>query len=248
MLHQIFIRSLRNVIFLVLIFSSSILSAKDGIVISGQPGSLANKKHFLENGLDRCLKYRNAFKRENRKEKVTWLIFNSGNIHRGGYPEDILKEYTEKAEKENIEVVILNSSNKIVNFMNRKSTFDDSLNLISRLHYYGHATPGKLEIGYVNNRFYNKIISKKLNIEKINATCFSDSAVINVVGGCRTAIRGGLFFKKSVAEKLMPLTNGKIIATDVRVFYPGGPVSDKTLVKKNSGNIIEVQGRKINQF
>ncbi len=222
-------------------YDSSIL-AKDGIVISGQPGPLANKKHFLENGLDRCLKYRNAFKRESKNEKVIWIIFSNGKVGRGGYPEDLLNEYKIKAEKENISVIFVNLGRKLVDILNKKSLNTDSCSLISRLHYYGHATPGKLEIGYVNKLFFNKLVSTKLKIHKLNPKSFADGAVINVVGGCRTAIKGGFFVRKSVAEKFMRLTNGPILASDVRVFYPGGPVSDKTLVKKNKGNIIEIQG------
>ena len=50
--------------------------------------------------------------------------------------------------------------------------------------------------------------------------------------------------KKSVADKFLHKTNGVVLASDVRVYYPGGPVSDKTLVKKNNGQIVIFKGTK----
>jgi hypothetical protein len=92
--------------------------AIDGIVISGQPGPLLNKKHFLENGLDRCLKIRNAYKRENKIEKVVWIVFNSNNPKRGGYSKEDLAEYSMKSKNENIELIIVSSGNELVKFLN----------------------------------------------------------------------------------------------------------------------------------
>ena len=217
--------------------------AIDGIVISGQPGPLLNKKHFLENGLDRCLKIRNAYKRENKNEKVVWIVFNSNNPRRGGYTKEDLAEYSIKSKNENIELIIVSSGNELVKFLNSRIHYSDSKSFISKLHYYGHATPGHLEIGFINNRFWNKLISKEIPIKKINPYCFSDSAIINVVGGCRTSIKSVLS-KKSVADKFLHKTNGVVLASDVRVYYPGGPVSDKTLVKKNNGQIVIFKGTK----
>ncbi len=81
-------------------------------------------------------------------------------------------------------------------------------------------------------------------MNKLKSTAFTDSAMVNVVGGCRTALPPNYIRNKSVAEQFQRLTSGKIFASDVRVYYPGGPVSDKTLVRKNNGNIIEFQGNK----
>jgi hypothetical protein len=240
------ILSLRFLVFSFFIFYSfynSEIFAKDGIVISGQPGPLINNKHFLENGLDRCLKIRNALKRDNKNEKVVWIIFNSNNPRRGGYSKEDLAEYLIKAENENIEIIYVKSGNELVEFLNSRANCTDSSSLISKLHYYGHATPGYLEIGYVNKRFWNKLISKTIPIKKINPNCFSDSAIINIVGGCRTSIKSVLT-KKSVADKFLDKTNGLVIASNVRVYYPGGPVSDKTLVKKNNGQILFFKGTK----
>ena len=217
--------------------------AIEGIVIRGQPGPLLNKKHFLENGLDRCLKIRNAYKRENKNEKVVWIVFNSNNPRRGGYTKEDLAEYSIKSKNENIELIIVLSGNELVKFLNSRIHYSDSNSFISKLHYYGHATPGHLEIGFINNRFWNKLISKEIPIKKINPYCFSDSAIINVVGGCRTSIKSVLS-KKSVADKFLHKTNGVVLASDVRVYYPGGPVSDKTLVKKNNGQIVIFKGTK----
>jgi len=228
--------------------SSSFIIHADAVVISGQPGPLLNERHFLENGLDRSLKNRNLFKRLNRNERVYWIVFNCSRKKRGGYSEEILNEYTEKANKENISVIVMNSSKAFTKWLNAHSLTSDSTVKISRFHYYGHATLGNLAIGYVNSKIWNKWASKKLRIGKILPDCFSDSAEINLVGGCRTAIAPRYLGKKSVADRMIHLTNGKIYASDVRVFYPGGPVSDKTLVKKNNGKIITVDGNKMKRI
>ena len=193
--------------------------------------------------MDRCLKIRNAYKRENKNEKVVWIVFNSNNPRRGGYTKEDLAEYSIKSKNENIELIIVLSGNELVKFLNSRIHYSDSNSFISKLHYYGHATPGHLEIGFINNRFWNKLISKEIPIKKINPNCFSDSAIINVVGGCRTSIKSVLS-KKSVADKFLHKTNGVVLASDVRVYYPGGPVSDKTLVKKNNGQIVIFKGTK----
>ncbi len=214
----------------------------DAIVISGQPGPMLNKKHFLENGLDRSLKLRNAFQREQSNEKVTWVIFNSGNPEKGGYPDTILQIYLAQAAAENIEVVVLDSGNDLIELINDRADTSAVNAKFSKLHYYGHATLGNLEMGFVNGYFWNKLFSDRLNVNKLDSSSFSDNALIDLVGGCRTALPPNYIRSKSVAEQFQPLINGKILASDVRVYYPGGPVSDKTLVKKNNGNIIEFQG------
>lgn len=216
----------------------------DGIVISGQPGPMLNKKHFLENGLDRSLKLRNAYTRDSTNEKVIWVIYNSNGPKKGGYPDSILHYYKNRAQVEGIEVCIVNSNRELLSIFNSRINLGDSITPFSKFHYYGHATLGKLEIGYINGLIWNKLFSAEFPIKKLPPESFSEDAIIDVVGGCRTALRPKFLNKKSVAEKLQALTNGKIYASDVRVFYPGGPVSDKTLVKKNNGNIIELQGNK----
>ena len=232
---------LRFILFLTCFFIQYV-NAQDVVIISGQPGPMINKKHFLENGLDRSLKMRNAIIRENKNDSVCWIIYNSGKPNKGGYPDSILQNYIVQANNECIKTVIVNSNKEFVDFVNCRA---DSLNgkaKISQLYYYGHATLGNLEIGFVNGYFWNKLFSQKLKVNQLVVEAFEDSAMIDLVGGCRTALPPNYIKKMSVAEQFQRLTSGKILASDVRVYYPGGPVSDKTLVRKNNGNIIEFQG------
>jgi hypothetical protein len=215
----------------------ALVFSRDGIVLSGQPGPHNNQKHFLENGLDRCQRLK---KKVVAGEKVVWYVFNSGNEKRGGYNDSLLKVYTDSAKAEAIEVVIIKNNRDIASDMNRRS-IGDTLQKVRYFYYFGHSTLGHLEMGYVNGFFINKLFSKSLRIHLLEPLAFCSSSVINVVGGCRTALptkMGG----KSVAEKLAPLAGDKVVASNVRVFYPGGPVSDKTLVRKNNGNVIELKG------
>jgi hypothetical protein len=232
---------------LIYLFASFFLRASfppDAIVISGQPGPMFNKKHFLENGLDRSLKLRNAFQKVESTEKVVWVIYDSGNSKRGAYPDSILQNYIALAKIDNIETLVVRNNKDLLKTINSRTDSTDNEDKFSKLFYYGHATLGNLEIGFVNGYFWNKLFSTKLNVNKLKSAAFTDSAMVNVVGGCRTALPPNYFRKKSVAEQFQRLTCGKIFASDVRVYYPGGPVSDKTLVRKNNGNIIEFQGNK----
>ncbi len=211
--------------------------SRDGIVLSGQPGPHNNQKHFLENGLDRCQRLQ---KKSSAGEKVVWYVFNSGNEKRGGYNDSLLQVYIDSAKSHAIEVVLIKNNKAFVSDVNRRS-LGDTLQKVRYFYYFGHSTLGHLEMGYINGFFWNKLISKHLLINRLVPEAFSSSSVINVVGGCRTALptkMGG----KSVAEKLVPLAGEKVLASNVRVFYPGGPVSDKTLVRKNNGQVVELKG------
>ena len=90
----------------------------------------------------------------------------------------------------------------------------------------------------------NMMTSETLNVSNFNAGAFALDADINLVGGCRTAISP--FLGKSVAEKMATKigANGQVRASDVRVFYPGAVVSDKTLVAPNKGTIVIIHGKR----
>lgn len=223
---------------IIVCFTHPVMSlSRDGIVLSGQPGPHNNQKHFLENGLDRCKRLqKNSF----AGEKVVWYVFNSGNEKRGGYNDSLLQVYIDSAKSHTIEVVVIKNNKAFLADVNSRSV-GDTLQKVRHFYYFGHSTLGHLEMGYVNGFFLNKLISKQLLINRLEPEAFSSSSVINVVGGCRTALptkMGG----KSVAEKLAPLAGEKVLASNVRVFYPGGPVSDKTLVRKNNGQVVELKG------
>jgi hypothetical protein len=225
-----------------LCFPLSSFFARDGIVLSGQPGPHNNKKHFLENGLDRCQRLK---KKALEGEKIVWYIFNSGKEKRGGYNDSLLSVYADSAKSFGVEVLVINKSRMFTNHINQRS-FQDSVQKIRYFYYFGHSTLGNLEMGYIDGFFINKWFSRCLQINRLEPQAFTSSSVINVVGGCRTALptkTGG----KSVAEKLLPLAGDKVLASDVRVFYPGGPVSDKTLVRKNKGNVVELKGHNISK-
>lgn len=63
-----------------------------------------------------------------------------------------------------------------------------------------------------------------------------------IVGGCRTAVSG--FFEDSNVTQFSEKLDSKstVYGSDVRVYYPGGIVSDSELVKKNNGKIVEKKG------
>ena len=86
--------------------------------------------------------------------------------------------------------------------------------------------------------------NETLNVLKFKSTAFSANSNANLVGGCRTAIKGNLFFESSVASQMAKKVGGTVKASSVRVYYPGGIVSDKQLVQHNHGEIVVFKGKK----
>lgn len=63
-----------------------------------------------------------------------------------------------------------------------------------------------------------------------------------MVGGCRTAVPG-VFEDSNVTQFSEILdSKSKIYGSDVRVYYPGGVVTDSKLVETNNGTIVEKKG------
>jgi hypothetical protein len=223
-------------------FLQFIVWSKDGIVLCGQPGNIKNEKHFLENGLDRCKRLKKRYAQEGKGEEVIWFIFHSGSKRKGAYTDSILQDYVGRAHQDSIEVRIIQKGRRLISFLNSRAHSEESKKC-SHFYYFGHATLGHLEIGYINGFFLNKLFSQTLHLSRLKTTAFTCSSVFNVVGGCRTALHPKWVFSKSVAEKCARLAGEKVLASNVRVYYPGGPVSDKTLVRKNKGQVIEIPGR-----
>jgi hypothetical protein len=123
------------------------------------------------------------------------------------------------------------------------NSFGKNQDKISRFYFLGHATLGDLDVGYINKKFWNQPFNNALHTRKWKSCAFSDSAYINLIGGCRTALPNKIF-KSSAASKMQHLTNNDILASDVRVYYQGGPLSDTKLLEKNNGKIIRVPGKR----
>ena len=215
----------------------------EGIVVSGQPGDHNNRTHFLENGLDRAKKLLEEYKSSGSGESVTWFIFSQDNA--GGYSKETLEFYTKKAESLGIQVKTVDNAKSIIRYINNKdggsSRADD---LISNIVYIGHATPGDLDIGFVNHNPITMAFNETLDVSKFKSEAFSANSNANLVGGCRTAIKGNLLFEPSVASQMAKKVGGTVKASNVRVYYPGGVVSDQQLVQHNHGKIVVFKGKK----
>lgn len=214
---------------------------REGIVVSGQPGDHKNRLHFLENGLDRAKQMQSAYDKQGKGEQATWMIYNGGGD--GGYDSKTLVKYQKEAAKAGVTVQVVSSSDDIVNYVNDKTGGDSrNTDLVTNFAYVGHATPGDLDVGFEDHGFINTMTSETLNASDFNSNAFSLDANINLVGGCRTAVSP--FFGKSVAEKMATKVgpSGVVRASDVRVVYPGGVVTDKKLVSPNNGTIVILPG------
>lgn len=209
-------------------------NGEEGIVVSGQPGHHKNKKHFLINGLEKAEAAMNH--RQDKNEQVTWIIYNDGSEENGHDPK-MLQEYRKLAEEKGINVKVVNDVDDIVDYVNNKNGKNDSRknDLITSFYYVGHATPGDLDAGYPNENF---------EPDDFKSSAFASGCHVNLVGGCRTAIPGT--WEDSAVTQFKEILDDKsrVYGTDVRVFYPGGKVSDEKLVEKNKGKIISKKGEK----
>ena len=162
---------------------------REGIVVSGSPGNHDNKLHFLINGLDRA---KHAKKETTNGEGVTWLIYN--DIAKGFNQKD-LNEYKAQAQKAGINVIIVSEVDDIIGYINNKSGGDSrNHDQISIFYYLGHSTPGDLDVGYAGS-------GQHFDPTDLNSDAFKSGALVDVVGGCRTAIDDkflGITIEKSV--------------------------------------------------
>ena len=210
--------------------------SEEGIVISGQPGGHTNKKHFLENGLDRAQKA--LGKRQSDKEGVTWMIYNDGS-EKNGYDSKTLDEYKQKAEALGINVKEVSNVSEISNYVNNKDGGNSRANdKITSFYYLGHAKPSMLNPGYPNS-------NGALDPAKFDASAFASGAWINVVGGCRTDVKTSWFGNNSVTNKFSKLVDKKstVHGSNVKVHYDGGVMSDSQLLKPNKGEIKTYKGK-----
>ncbi|MBN2425167.1 MAG: hypothetical protein JXB44_09100 [Calditrichaceae bacterium] len=126
------------------------LEGLEGIVVSGQPGDHENEEHFLVNGLDRAKELNKKYAKEGKGEKATWIIYNSGE--EGGFSQEVIDKYTEQAGEAGVDVKVVSSADEIVDYVNDKTGGDSrSKDLVSDFVYFGHATPGDLDIGFVDH-------------------------------------------------------------------------------------------------
>ena len=210
---------------------------EEGIVVSGSPGNHTNKRHFLENGLDRAQKSKSHYKRS--REQTTWFIYNDPQ---NPTPDKLIKEYTNKAKKKGINVKVVTNVDDITNYINKKNGKKSrDKDRISSFYYLGHATPGDLDVGYQGS-------GENFDPGDLDASAFCSGAYVDVVGGCRTAINdmflGIIKLESSVVDQFAKILDEKslILGSDVRVYYPGSVVSNSTLLSKNKGNEIKKNG------
>ena len=208
---------------------------REGIVVTGSPGKEKMDQHFLINGLDRAKK---AQARTEKGEGTTWLIYNDKEQ---GFNQEYLDKYTAQAKEAGINVKVVSEVSDITGYINDKNGGDTRSNdQISSFYYVGHSTPGDLDVGYQGS-------GQNFDPSDLSSKAFKSGAWVNVVGGCRTAVDFkilGITFEKSIIRQFADILDKKstIHGSDVRVFYPGGVAADKSLLRKNNGNIITING------
>lgn len=209
---------------------------EEGIVVSGSPGNHANKRHFLDNGLNRAQNSKSHYQRAG--EQTTWFIYNDS---KNPTPDKLIKEYTNRAKENGINVKVVSNVDDITNYINIKNGKGSRDNdRISSFYYLGHATPGDLDVGYQGT-------GENFDPGDLNSSAFCSGTYIDVVGGCRTAINDmfcGIKIESSIVDQFSKILDKKsqIHGSDVRVYYPGGVISNLKLLSKNNGHEIIKNG------
>jgi RHS repeat-associated protein len=210
---------------------------KEGIVLSGQPGTHNNREHFLVNGLNRAKGALNH--RHSKSEKVTWVVYNDKSKEYG-YTKEMLAKYQKLANKAGVTMKVVSNIDDVIDYVNNKTCGSSRENdKITSFYYVGHAKPSNLNPGYPEDK-------GALDPSDFSSDAFPSGAWINVVGGCRTDVDKSWIFDDSVVDKLQSKVDGKstVNGSSVRVQYDGGVVSDEQLVKPNNGKIVTVKGKK----
>lgn len=222
------------------------INGKEGIIISGQKGDMNVKDHFLSNGLDRAKQVAKQFKKEGNGEKVTWFIYNGGGEH--GYSQKTIEEYQQKAAKYGIAIQVVDDANKIVEYVNNKTGGDSrAQDKISNLFYLGHATPGDLDVGFDDHNKWNMMTNDKIEPSDFDSKAFDKGCLINVAGGCRTAVDGEWPGEKSVVDQFVKKVDptSTVKGSSKRVDYFDKNVdTDEQLSSRTGGTVIEKKGTK----
>ena len=104
-------------------------NGKEGIVVSGQHGgTMQNREHFLINGLDRAK--RALSHRHSKKEAVTWIVFSESDTDYG-YTKKELEKYKQQAQKNGINMIVVDDADDIVKYINNNTTVHENLLIIS---------------------------------------------------------------------------------------------------------------------
>ncbi len=216
---------------------------KEGIVISGAPGNHTNILHFLVNGLDRAKKCKDYFKQNEMKEQTTWIIYNDP---KNPTPQRELNKYTKAAHNIGINVKVVDNVDDIIDYINNKDGNGSRENdKISRFYYLGHATTGNLDVGMYGSK-------ENFDPSDLDPKAFRSGAFVDVVGGCRTAVRRHLFnlswgipTELSVVDQFTKILDKKstVVGSNVRVDYRGNVMSNKALLSTNNGEEISKHGK-----
>jgi hypothetical protein len=193
-------------------------------------GDIKNKEHFLINGLARAKEAKGHTQRKG--EGVTWIIYNGGE-DKAAQDSKMLSKYKKLAANEGITVMVVTDADEIVNYVNEKNGGDSRTNDgITSFYYVGHATPGDLDVGYGGT-------GEDFDPDDLKSDAFSSGCVVDLVGGCRTAVPGT--FEDSNVTQFQYLVNDKstVKGSSVRVQYDGGVKSNLQLVKPNDGKVIK---------
>lgn len=228
------------------------LDGREGIVVSGQPGDHQGREHFLVNGLDRATAMAAQYNKAGGGEKVTWFIYNNGG--EGGYDAKTIQKYQSLAGKAGINIQVVSDASDIVDYVNDKNGGNSrSQDLVSKFSYLGHATPGDLDVGFVDHGAWNLLTNDKIEPSDFSSDAFKSGSVVDVVGGCRTAVDGNLPGEQSVIDQFSNILDIKsiIYGSDVKIGYMGGVRTDNQLVKYKgtdgkqvNGHVVQINGKK----
>ncbi|WP_374163610.1 RHS repeat domain-containing protein [Arcticibacter sp. MXS-1] len=217
------------------------LDGREGIVVIGQPGDHKNKNHFIDNGLARAKALAKEYKKAGNGEKATILVYK-GKDGSASFSDKQIASLEKSAGKAGVNVRVVESGDDVVDYVNNKTGGDSrSEDLVSNFTYVGHATPGDLDIGWVNHGALTSAFSEELDVSQFNKSAFTSNSNADLVAACRTAVPG--IIERSVAEQMADKVGGVVQGSNVRVQFDGGVRTNQQLLRSNNGRVVIIQGR-----
>lgn len=199
------------------------VNGKEKIVVAGSE----NRDYKLNFALPAMKMIKELSKLES-KESISLLLFTAG------YTENQISRIKKYAEKKGVIFKQLNSSEDLVNYLNKKnidSKSDNSERLkdkVSQVHIYAHGAPHKGEIkiafGYhqENKNIENKYAFGKSEAAQLDPRAFKQS-VLWISYACRTGAgnegNGYVEPSNSLAQTIVNKTNGVFLALQRRSDY-----------------------------
>jgi len=205
------------------------LDGREKIIISGSENRWWKLTFILP-----AMKLIKTYREYNKTEAITMLLFKEG------YTQKQIDRVTKYAQKKGANVIVVNSANDVVYYINNKSTINNpngrDNDPITTVNIFSHGLPNQIVFGYgQSDDIVKKYTFDESHVKKLDPKAFKKGAVITS-WACRTGAatdgNGDVDPEKSLAQKIANQTGTIIYALQKRSDYEGIIPDDRTFFDK----------------